>query len=302
MAGGGLLIIKDSLHLLFPMAAGVGYAVAALMLKRAMAFGVGPWRLTFFSNWAMGLVALPLILVPVAPAEGLVWHLPIWTAITFFGGQIFTFLALFRGDVSVATPLMGTKVLFVAMITVVLLGESVSLPWWVAAFLATAALGLLGGGKSALRGKLWPTIPYALLSSLFFALTDVLVQKWGPGWGATRFIPAMFVLVAVYSFVFLPFFRNPLFSVQPGGWRWLIGGGLLLGAQGSLMGYGLATFGDATAMNIVYSSRGIWSIGLIVLVGHWFGNDERSLGRGVMIRRFIGAGMLLAAVVLVVLA
>jgi len=291
-----------SLHLLFPLAAGIGYAVAALMLKRAMSFGVGPWRLTFFSNWGMGLVALPLLLLPVEPSPDLVWHLPFWAAITFFGGQVFTFLALFRGDVSVATPLMGTKVLSVALITVALLGQQVPGAWWVAAFLATAALGLLGGGKSALRGKLWPTIPYALLSSLLFALTDVLVQKWGPGWGATRFVPAMFGLVAVYSFVFLPFFRHPLFSVQPGGWRWLVAGGLLLGVQGSLMGYGLARFGDATAMNIVYSARGVWSIGLILLVGHWFTNNERSLGAGVMVRRLVGAGMLVVAVVLVVMA
>lgn len=288
-------------YLLLALGAAVGYAVAALMLKRAMAFGVGPWRIAFFSNWAMALVAFPLLLLPNEPSGTVVWHLPVWTAVTFFSGQVFTFLALFRGDVSVATPLMGTKVLFVAVITVLLLGESISMAWWIAAFLATAALGLLGGGKTALRGKLWPTIPFALLSSLSFALCDVLVQEWGPGWGATRFLPVMFALVAVYSLAFLPFFRNPLFAVDRGGWRWLAGGGVLLGVQGVMMGYGLATFGNATAMNIVYSSRGVWSILLIWLVGEWFTNDERMLGRGVMGRRLIGAGMLLVAVVLVVL-
>lgn len=288
-------------HFLLPLAAAVGYAVAALMLKRAMAFGVGPWRLCFFSNWAIALVALPLLLVPVEAVEGIVWHLPIWTALTFFGGQVFTFLALFRGDVSVATPLMGTKVIFVALITVLFLGDSISLAWWIGAFLATAALGLLGGGKNTLQGKLWPTIPYALTSALLFALTDVLVQQWGPGWGAPRFLPAMFFLVGVYSFAFLPFFRNPLFSVTPGGWRWLGWGGLILGCQGVLMGYALTVYGQATAMNIIYSSRGVWSILLIILVGEWFTNDERSLGGRVMARRLVGAVMLLVAVGLVLL-
>lgn len=288
-------------YLLFPLASAIGYAIAAMMLKRAMAFGVGPWRLTFFSNWGMGLVALPLLLFPGETGGESPWHLPVWTALTFFLGQAFTFLALFRGDVSVATPLMGTKVLFVAAVTVLLLGETVPAPWWVAAFLATAALGLLGGGRSALKGKLWPTIPYALVSAFFFALTDVLVQKWGPGWGATRFLPAMFGLVAFYSLVFLPFFRNPLLAVNRGGWRWLIGGSCLLGLQGVILGYALAAFGEATAMNIVYSSRGIWSILLVWLAGPLFMNDERSLGTGVMVRRLIGAGMLLAAVGLVVL-
>lgn len=286
---------------MLPLGAAVGYAVAALMLKRTMAFGVGPWRLTFFANWAMGLIALPLLILPVEPSGTFVWHLPVWAAMTFFLGQVFTFLALFRGDVSVATPLMGTKVLFVAFLTVLMLGESIPFPWWVAAFLATAALGLLGGGKSALKAKLWPTIPYALVSALLFASTDLMVQEWAPTWGVTRFMPVMLGLVGVYSFVFLPFFRNPLFSVEPGGWRWLVGGGGLLGAQALLMGYALGTFGHATALNIVYSSRGIWSILLIWMVGQWFTNDERSLGRGVMIRRLVGAGMLLVAVVLVML-
>lgn len=281
------------------MASGIGYAVAALMLKRAMAFGVGPWRITFFSNWAMAIVALPLLLLPVEPAAAIVWHLPVLAAITFFLGQIFTFLALFRGDVSVATPLMGSKVLFVALLTVLLLGDPIPVSWWVAAFLATAALGLLGGGKSALKGRLWPTVPYALLSAMFFASTDILVQEWAPQWGVTRFMPAMFGMVAIYSFVFLPFFRNPLFAVERGGWRWLGLGGALLGAQALLMGFTLATFGNATAVNIAYSSRGIWSVLLIWMAGQWFTNDERLLGQGVMVRRMVGAGMLLVAVVIV---
>lgn len=289
------------LYLLLPLVSGIGYAVAALMLKRAMAFGVGPWRITFFSNWAMALVALPLFLLSVDTVGTGAWHLPVWAAITFFLGQVFTFLALFRGDVSVATPLMGSKVLFVAFLTVLLLGQPVPLPWWVAAFLATAALGLLGGGKTSLTGKLWPTIPYALLSALLFASTDLMVQEWAPSWGVTRFMPVMLGLNAVYSFVFLPFFRNPLFSVERGGWRWISLGGVLLGGQALGMGFALATFGNATALNIAYSSRGIWSVLLIWMAGHWFTNDERLLGRGVMSRRMIGAGMLLVAVVLVAL-
>jgi drug/metabolite transporter (DMT)-like permease len=291
----------QNFYLLLPLSSAVGYAVAALMLKRGMAFGVGPWRITFFSNWAMALAALPLVVLRAEPAADFAWHLPFLPALTFFLGQIFTFLALFRGDVSVATPLMGTKVLFVAFLTVVLLGQPIPVSWWIAAFLATAALGLLGGGKSALQGKLWPTVPYALLSAFLFASTDLMVQEWAPRWGVTRFLPAMVGLVALYSFVFLPFFRNPLFSVAAGGWRWVGGGCLLLGVQALVMGYALGAFGNATAVNIAYSSRGIWSVLLIWVAGQWFMNDERALGRAIMTRRLIGAGMLLAAVVLVII-
>jgi drug/metabolite transporter (DMT)-like permease len=289
-------------YLIFPLAAGVGYAVGALMLKRAMGFGVGPWRITFFSNWAMGLVALPMLLLPAAPVGEWAWHLPIWPAITFFLGQIFTFLALFRGDVSVATPLMGSKILFVALLTVILVQQPIPVPWWVAAGLATAALGLLGGGKNPLKAKLFPTVPYALVSAFLFALTDIFVQEWAPLWGGfTRFIPMMFGLVALYSFVFVPFFRNRTFSVARGGWRWLGAGSLMLGVQSLAMAFALSTYGNATAVNIAYGSRGIWSVLLIWIVGHWFANEERALGRGVMTRRLIGAALLMVAMILVIL-
>ncbi len=289
-------------YLLLPLAAGAGYSVAALMLKRAMAFGVGPWRITFFSNCGLAVAALPLLLIPVESSGEILWYLPVIAGFTFFLGQIFTFLALFQGDVSVATPLMGSKILFVALLTVLMLGERLPLLWWIAAGLATAALGLLGGGKSALKAKLWPTVPYALTSAFLFALTDIFMQEWAPSWGFTRFMPVMFGMVAVYSVGFVPFFRNRLFSVKPGGWRWLAGGSLLLGLQALTMASGLVWFGHATAMNIAYSGRGVWTVLLVWGVGHWFGNEERAVGREIMTRRLIGAGLLTVAVVLVIFA
>lgn len=288
-------------YLLFPLTAGLGYAVAALMLKRSMAYGVGPWRVTFFSNWGMAIAAMPLLLLPVEGIGEVVWHLPVWGAITFFLGQIFTFLALFRGDVSLATPLMGSKIVFVALLTVLLVEQPVPLAWWIAAGLATAALFLLGGGRNPMKARLWPTIPYALLSALLFALTDIIVQEWAPTWSFTRFMPAMFGLVAIYSFAFLPFFKKGTFSVAPGGWGWLGAGCVLLGVQALLMAYALAAFGNATALNVAYSSRGIWSVGLIWIVGHWFANEERNMGRGIMARRLVGAALLSVAVILIIL-
>lgn len=288
-------------YLLLPFVAGIGYAVAALMLKRAMAFGVGPWRVTFFANVGMGVVALPLLLLPVEAGGEIAWHLPLIAALSFFLGQIFTFLALFQGDVSVATPLMGSKILFVAFLSVFLVRQPVPLLWWVAAGLATVALALLGGGKNPLKARLWPTVPYALISAFLFASTDIFVQEWAPRWGFTRFMPVMFGLVAIYSLAFIPFFKRPAFTVAPGGWRWLGGGSVLLGVQALMMAFSLATFGHATALNISYGSRGIFSVLLIWMAGHWFSNEERSMGRGIMTRRLIGAALLMGALILVIL-
>ena len=47
--------------------------------------------------------------------------------------------------------------------------------------------------------------------------------------------------------------------------------------------------GEATAVNVVYSARGLWSVIAVWTLGHLFGNDERGHGAGVMRARLLGA-------------
>ena len=63
----------------------------------------------------------------------------------------------------------------------------------------------------------------------------------------------------------------------------------------------LGLWGNATAVNIVYSSRGFWSGVFVWLIGHWFSNQERRLGRAAMVRRMLGSALLLGAIVVIVL-
>jgi hypothetical protein len=60
------------------------------------------------------------------------------------------------------------------------------------------------------------------------------------------------------------------------------------------------TFGEATLVNILYATRGMWTVATVWTVGHWFGNDERGQGHAVMGRRLIGSAVLVGAVVLAV--
>jgi hypothetical protein len=48
----------------------------------------------------------------------------------------------------------------------------------------------------------------------------------------------------------------------------------------------------------LYNTRGIWSVVLVWVIGHWFSNTERSIGKRAMLRRLAGALILLAAVLL----
>lgn len=99
--------------ILLPLASAAGYVVGVLLIKRASAHGVGLWRTAFLSNVVMGLCFTPLWLLGGGDISwSLLWQ-PALSAALFFAGQIFTFMAL-AGDISLATPVLGLKILFVA--------------------------------------------------------------------------------------------------------------------------------------------------------------------------------------------
>jgi len=218
----------------------------------------------------------------------------------FFIGQFFTFIAQTKGDVSVATPMMGVKVLMVALASTLLLAEAIPLKWWFAAALSTLGVALLGrAGGAQKHQRVLMTMLCAAAASTAFGTADVLIQKWGRAWGGGRFLPIMFGGVAIASFALIPFFREPLRAIPRDAWRWLIPGTILMALQAAGLGLTMAIWGDATAANIVYSSRGLWSVIAVWLVGHWFSNREQHLGPGVLRWRLAGATAMLAAIVLV---
>lgn len=288
-------------HLLFPLASSFAYVFAMLLFKRSGDWGVGVWRTAFLSNLTIGLVfALFWMLGGTSQPAAMLWQ-PLIVAVLFVSGQVFSFLALHYGDVSVATPVMGLKIILVALGTVLVLPDPVPLKWWIAAALSTLAIILLSRGESRPRHHVGLTVTTSALAAASFALFDVLVQKWTPAWGVGRFLPLMFGMVAVLSFGFFPLFSAPLKAIPSASWRWLAGGCLLLALQSAMFVYAVGAFGDATVMNIIYSIRGLWSVLIVWLVGHWFSNEEQKLPSCVLRSRLVGAALMLAAITLVVL-
>ena len=124
---------------------------------------------------------------------------PALVAVFYLLGQLLNFLALQRGDVSVATPVMGLKILLVAVFTTLLLTSGVSAKLWVAAALSSLSIALLNWSGGARHHHVGRTILYAGCSATMFAMFDVLVQKWSPAWGLGRFLPVMLAFVALFS-------------------------------------------------------------------------------------------------------
>ncbi|HYC71527.1 MAG TPA: EamA/RhaT family transporter [Opitutaceae bacterium] len=289
------------LHLLIPLLCAFVYVIGALTMKRAAELGVGVWRTSFVANWVLFLVFLPLwwVLGGKAQPVSAYWQ-PAVSALLFLAGQAFTFMAITRGDVSVTTPVMGSKVILVALGTSLLRVGDVPLKWWIGAALSASAVALLHAGEPhGSRRNVGFTVLLAALSAAAYSLSDVLIQKWVPAWGVGSYLPPMFLLLALYSFALMPFFQAPLRQIPARAWRWVGLGAALLGVNNAGIVLTLGVWGDATAVNIVYSARGLLSVVLVWAIGHWFASGEQHLAPRARRFRLAGAALMVAAIVLV---
>jgi drug/metabolite transporter (DMT)-like permease len=287
-------------YLLLPFSASLLYVFGAIYLKDASSRGVGVWRTTVVTNVIFSVIFSFLWLLGGRLQEMSAWIQPAIAAALFLAGQVFALIALQRGDVSVATPVMGLKVVLVAFFVTIIIGDRVPRVVWIAAALSSVGVIFLSRRGEGTHGVgTIPALVYGALAAAAFALFDVLVQKWSPAWGAGRFLPVMMGFVALYSVGLLAVGREP---VPAGAWRPLLLGGLFVAVQGALFISSLALFARATTINVVYSARGLWSVVVVWAVGHWFGNRERDQGAAVLRSRLFGAALLLGAIVLVVAA
>jgi drug/metabolite transporter (DMT)-like permease len=287
------------LYLLLPLASAITYTFAAMLFKRILDRGASLWYINFLSNIGSAVLVLPLWFMESRSAGTITLWQPFVTSLIFIAGQMFSLLALKTGDVSVATPLLGTKVIAVAFLTVFFLSIPVPLLWWIASFLTVLALALLRGQKQKGKDHFVRTVVYSLLCAGCFALCDVLIQKWAPLCGPNTFLAIMFLIVGILSLAFIPMFAKTRLRFSRQDTAWLALSIVFISFQAVAMGVALSRYGNATAINIVFSSRGMWSVLFIWWFGRLLGNDESLLGRRAFWERLVGSALILVAIVLV---
>lgn len=288
-------------YLLLPLFAAIFYAFGSITLKRALRDGVGMRQLFHFSNIVLGLMFLPLLLHGAGSAHWTeIWR-PLLMGTIFFAGNWLTFLAIRRGDVSLVTPLMGTKVVFVALGVVLLTGRSPSVVLWGAAALTTISIFVMGLTDIKMGNRLLFTIITALSSAAIFAFSDVMVSAWAAKFGALPFLAIGCGTVGLWSAVIWFFQGRPDFFPRGDGATAAWWGAVLIAIQAMILSFALAFFDDATGLNIVYTSRGLWVIALVMAFGAALGNNEhRDSGRA-FLWRVLGTVLLTIAIVIAVL-
>ncbi|MFO0905189.1 MAG: DMT family transporter [Pirellulales bacterium] len=292
------------LHLLFPLFSSVVFVLGMLLGKRAITTGASPWTSTFLSNFwlAVGFVSVGCVKGDWLPTA--YWWQAGVVGLLFVAGQVFLYLAFQYGDVSVATPLFGVKVIIVAALLALLAGEPIETRVWIGAALAAVGVGVMQSGARSTRHasvtwqKATASIVLALASAVAMSLFDVGLQVWGRKWGATLFLPATFACGGVASLVFLPWIDRPR-RLRELSVAWpMVVGSLLIALQAMSMSYSLGRFGDATRINIVYALRGLWAVGLAWLLARLLQTPEAGLSSRTMLIRLLGALLLTASVII----
>lgn len=287
--------------LALPAVAALGYVAAVLLLKRALVLGCTEAQVNLAANLVPAALFQLLWLRGDAVHWGEVWR-PLVATVTFLLGQVFTFRALRAGEVSVATPLLGTKVLLTAIWSALLFGQMIELRWWLGAAASTAGIVLITGAtlRSLAPRLLQADALCSLGAAASFGLTDVLVQHWAADLGVSAFIMVMFGAVGVASiFLFIPGHGRRIADVPSAAVSSLSGGSAILGIQALAMALALGLHGSATAVNVVYSSRAVWSVVLAWVLARRLGSPESRDTPAVMMRRLAGAILVFSAVVTV---
>lgn len=278
------------------------YTGASLCLKSAIQRGVTANQVNLGVNLAVAVIVQPLWLFDRPEAANAPLWQPLLCGLIFFVGQACTFAALSKGDVSVATPLLGTKIILVTALNAVIFGLPVGGRLWVAAILGSVSVALIAGGAPRhFRRGIWVTVACSLCAALLYSLTDVLIQHWGGSFDEVTFPPVMFGLVGLIAVVYYGASDRRAFAPPRAGRGALLAGGVLFGMQVSGFFFSLVWTRDATAANIIYSSRSVWSVAAAWAAGRLLGLREGEAGLWVMMRRLAGAFLLFGAILLILL-
>jgi len=292
-------------HLLYPFFSSILFVVGALSAKEAAVRGASPYTNAAACNFCLAMLWLVFGVTQGSFLPPSAWGPAAAIACAFVLGQLCTYLAFQYGDVSLATPVFGVKIILVAVISSLLVENPLPLHIWIAAILASVAVGIVqaggGGTRSQETSSPWQTalaVTLALLAAFAFSCFDVGLQFYGARYGAMSLLTTMFVLMGVISCILLPWVDRPghLYRIKAMGP--LAVAAVFIAAQAISLSYALGQHGDATRVNIIYSLRGIWSVIIAWMLSRLAISPEGQHSSRTMWFRFTGAIFLLICVVM----
>lgn len=286
-------------YLFLALISAVAYSIGSLFNKQAMAGGCGYFRVTAFTIWCSSALLFPLAFIYSDPLPLHVWYQPLVAAVFFSLGSIFFILALRTGDLSIVAPVSGIKPVINALLVAVFLNVDVPISTWIACGLTAIALVVLRTPNTSTRHSFFKTTWITLLCVTSFAFCDTCFQRWSDNWGILRFSAITFMISSIVALAMIPLFNTPWKRMTPQAKKHVLIGAAFCAIPGLCMGLALGRYGHAPEVNVIYSTRAIFSIGIVWFFGRYIGNIEHTASLTVLFRRIAGATILLGAIALI---
>ncbi|MEK9773262.1 MAG: DMT family transporter [Opitutae bacterium] len=286
---------------LLALFAGLIYAGGAIAGKKALELGCGQVRTVILSNLILSVCFIPHLFLSAG------W--PTWRELVIGAGlgsifllaQALLFRALRAGDASMVSPLMGVKSILVAFFLVLLGFSDKAIPssTWLAAGLTAVAVALIGWparnkGRTSTKG-----IILAIASAASFSLLDSMVPHFSHQTDPVRMLFCIFGSLGLLTLMLMPWCEQSLFRRSEPGDSWAWRSGILIALQAVLMSTAIACYRVPTEVNVVYSSRGFWTILFVAWLGKRLCLSEGSLTPWVKGRRLAGSILLGICILLI---
>ena len=280
--------------------------------QRALGRKGSALRLLAVSHLLMAAVCLPLTMAawPAISPPFRLFAMPLIASVGFYLlGQASLFAALKRVEASRLAPLLGLKIVMLAVVVSFVLGHVLDGRQWLAVALSVAAAALLQAGRGAVPAG---AFAFVLSCCLCFAISDLWIVRLIDGLqaGATTSSVvisrvhagglAMALTYGLCGVVFAPLVvaLGPLTRAD-----WAAAAqyasAWLLSMAGLYCCFGLVgvVFG-----NILQSTRGVMSVAIGAALAHFGWHElEQQFDRGTLVRRLAAALLMTAAIALYVI-
>jgi drug/metabolite transporter (DMT)-like permease len=300
------------------LAAAVFSAVSYLISRhyglrqRALGRTKSALRLLAVSHLLMAAVCIPLTWAawPAASPPVRLFAVPLALSVgLYLLGQSSLFAALKRVEASRIAPLLGLKIVMLAVIVSFVLGHVLDMRQWLAVALSVAAAAMLQVGMGAVPAR---AFGFVLSCCLCFAISDIFILRLIDGLQAGAMESggeisrlhagglAMALTYGLCGLVFAPL----VVGLRPYTWGdWLAAAqyasAWLLSMAGLYCCFGLVgiVFG-----NILQSTRGVMSVAIGAGLAHlgWHELEQR-VDRSTLLRRLAAALLMTAAIALYVI-
>lgn len=261
-------------------------------------------QLLAIAHVMQGAVSIPLLCYfwPAdMPDISVYWKPILAESIFYFLGQAGLFTALRYTDASRVSPLLGVKVVILAILSSLVMGQMLTPVQWFAAVLAVFAAFILNhsGGSIPWRagvGLLMAWTGYSL-SDFFIRVYIEQMAPMAPIKASLLGMYMSYLLCGLVGLAMLPWYGSRKWrdwrDAAPFAFAWY---------AAMLCFYGALAAAGLVLAAILQSTRSLWSLVIgAILAHHGYHALEQHVAKGVLVRRAVGATLMIFAITLYIM-